>query len=237
MNGVWIWLSVAAAFLALLLWLSYMGKRAQKAEWGNPILNRLDGLNRLFCKSYHRLKYDPIDRPENGGAIVAANHVSGLDPLLMGCACSKPLRYMIATEQYNRLFLRWLYRTMGTIPVDRQGAPEKAFYAARKALNNGQLVSIYPQGRITQPGESVPLKRGVILLADLAAAPIIPVRISGVSGVGRVITAIFIRSQARLEVGAPIYVRGPKDTEALSALAAFIGNSTTPEDEPSSSIP
>lgn len=229
MSGVWIWLAVSTVFLVLVLWLSYLGKRAQNADWGNRVVNRLDGLNRLFCRRYHHLEYEPISAPENGGAIVAANHVSGLDPMLMSCACSKPLRYMIATEQYYRLILHWLYRTMGAIPVDRKGAPEKAFYAARKALEDGQLVSIYPQGRITLPGESVPLKRGVILLADLAKAPIIPVRITGVSGVGRVLTAIFIRSRARLEVGPPIYVSGPKDNEALSTLAAFIMDSHPPE--------
>ena len=222
MNGVWIALGVGAAFFALFLWLSYLGKQAQKADWGNTVVNRLDGLNRLFCKRYHHLVYDTIYPPPNGGAIVAANHVSGLDPLLMGCACLQPLRYMIATEQYNRPVFRWLYRTMGTIPVDREGAPEKAFYASRQALENGQLVSIYPQGRITHPDENVPLKRGVILLADLAKAPIIPVRITGVAGVGRVLTAIFIRSHARIEVGSPIYVNGPKDTKALSALSTFI---------------
>lgn len=230
MSGGWIWLTVAIVLIALFSWLSYIGRRAQIADWGNPVLNRLDGLNRLFCKSFHRLKYDPIHPPDTGGAIVAANHVSGLDPLLMSCACSRPLRYMIATEQYYTPVLHWLYKTMGTIPVDRQGAPEKAFYAARQALDDCQLVSIYPQGRITLPDESVALKRGVVLLADLAKAPIIPVRITGVSGVGWVLTAVFMRSRARLEVGPMIHVKGPKDAEALSTLAAFITGAPRPDD-------
>lgn len=224
-----VWIALVAASIALFLWLSYKGKQAQRADWGNPVLNRLDGLNRLFCEKFHHLKHDSIEAPTNGGAIVAANHVSGLDPLLMSCACTKPLRYMIATEQYNRPLLHWLYQMMGAIPVDRKGAPDRAFYAARQALSDGQLVSIYPQGRIAHPGDKVALKRGVVLLADLANAPIIPVRITGVSGVGRVITAIFIRSRARLEVGPPIYVKGPKDSTALSTLAAFITDTTACE--------
>ena len=220
MSGVWVWLGIG--IVVLVIWLLRKGKQAQQAEWGNRLLNSLDGLNRLFCQHYHRLKYDQIPLSDKGGAIVAANHVSGLDPLLMVCACRKPLRYMIATEQYNRPLLRWLYKAMGTIPVDREGAPEKAFYAARKALEQGELISVYPQGRITLPGESVALKRGVILLADLAEAPIIPVRLSGISGVGWVIPAIFMRSNARLEVGSEIYVTGPKDKAALSQLRSFI---------------
>ena len=229
MNGLWIWLGLIA--VVLIAWLLRIGKRNQQADWGNGFLNCLDGLNRLFCKHYHQLEFDEVVLPQKGGAILAANHVSGLDPLLMSCACKKPLRYMIATEQYNRPLLRWLYKAMGTIPVDRIGAPEKAFYAAHKALEEGELITVYPQGRITLPGESVPLKRGVILLADLAEAPIIPIRLSGITGVGKVFPAIFMRSRARLEVGPAIYVNGPKDKAALSELGSFISQQSSPNTE------
>ena len=229
MNGLWIWLVVIA--VVLIIWLLRIGKRNQQADWGNGFLNCLDGLNRLFCKYYHQLEFDEVVLPEKGGAILAANHVSGLDPLLMSCACKKPLRYMIATEEYNRPLLRWLYKAMGTIPVDRQGAPEKAFYAAHKALEEGELITVYPQGRITRPGESVPLKRGVILLADLAEVPIIPVRLSGITGVGKIFPAIFMRSRARLEVGPTIYVNHPKDKAALSELRSFISEPSLPNTE------
>ena len=229
MNGLWIWLGLIA--VVLIAWLLRIGKRNQQADWGNGFLNCLDGLNRLFCKHYNQLEFDEVVLPQKGGAILAANHVSGLDPLLMSCACKKPLRYMIATEQYNRPLLRWLYKAMGTIPVDRIGAPEKAFYAAHKALEEGELITVYPQGRITLPGESVPLKRGVILLADLAEAPIIPIRLSGITGVGKVFPAIFMRSRARLEVGPAIYVNGPKDKAALSELGSFISQQSSPNTE------
>ena len=219
MNGLWIWLGIA---VVVVIWLLRIGKRYQQADWGNGFLNCLDGLNRLFCKHYHRLIFDEVPLPEKGGAILAANHVSGLDPLLMSCACKKPLRYMIATEEYHRPLLRWLYKAMGTIPVDREGAPEKAFYATLNALDQGELIAVYPQGRITLPGESVPLKRGVILLADLAKTPIIPVRLSGITGVGKIFLAIFMRSRARLEVGSTIYVNDPKDKAALAELRSFI---------------
>ena len=81
---------------------------------------------------------------------------------------------------------------------------------------------MFPQGRITHPDDDVPLKRGVVLLADLAGAPIIPVRLSGVRGVGHVLPAIFMRSDARLETGAPIRVNGPRDEKAIARLKAFI---------------
>jgi len=223
MNGIWVWLGAAVLVIAILLfWVLPAGRKAQRAEWGNTLLNSLDGACRIFCRRFHRFDYEPIEFPDNGGAIIASNHLSGLDPLLLASASAKPLRYMIATEQYNRPWLRWLYKSMGTLPVDRTGSPEKAFYAARKALQEGELIVVFPQGRITRPDEHVPLKRGVILLADLADVPIIPVRLSGIKGVGRVLSAIFMRSRARLETGPPIRVNGPRDRKMLDELQAFI---------------
>jgi 1-acyl-sn-glycerol-3-phosphate acyltransferase len=214
--------AVAAILVILVFWMLHAGSKAQGAEWGNSLVNSLDGVSRLICKRFHNLNYEPIQWPPNGGAIVASNHLSGLDPLLLACASNKPLRYMIATEQYNRPLLRRLYKIMGCIPVDRTGAPEKAFYAAKKALDAGELIVVFPQGRITLPNEDIPLKRGAILLADLAGAPIIPVRLSGIKGVGHVIPAIFMRSDARLETGPLIRVDGPRDDRAKEELKSFI---------------
>ena len=223
MDQFWLWLGAATLALVLLIgWLLHVGQQARKAEWGNWLLNSFDGLCRQFCKHFHRLEYDPIDIPRNGGALVASNHLSGLDPLLLTCASTKPMRFMIATEQFQRPWLNWLYRSMGCIPVDRTGAPEKAFYAARAALKQGELIAVFPQGRITRPEESVPLKRGVVVLADLADAPIIPVRLSGITGVGRVLTAIVMRSRVRLETGPYIRVGGPRDDAALERLYTYI---------------
>jgi 1-acyl-sn-glycerol-3-phosphate acyltransferase len=217
------WLGGAALVAALLLlWMLRAGRRANRADWGNDLVNSLDGVSRIFCERFHRFTYEPIALPENGGAVVASNHLSGLDPLLLACASTKPLRYMIATEQYNRPWIRWMYKSMGAIPVDRNSAPEKAFYIARKALQAGEFIAVFPQGRITSPDEKVSLKRGVLLLAGLANAPIIPVRISGIAGVGEVITALLMRGHARLETGPPIRVNGPRDQRALDELQEFI---------------
>lgn len=226
----WVWFAVAVSVVLLITWLLRVGWREHRAEWGNKLINSLDGLVRLVCRRYHGFEHDEIPLPTKGGALLAANHVSGLDPLLMACACPKPLRFMIATEQYNRGLLNWLYKGMGTIPVDRSGAPDKAFYAARKALEEGELIGVFPQGRIIKPGESelVPLKRGVILLADLAKVPIIPLRFSGISGVGRLFSALFMRSRARMTVGPLIWVEGPKDEQALARLQAFITGAAMP---------
>jgi 1-acyl-sn-glycerol-3-phosphate acyltransferase len=225
MNPAW-WAIVASLLLvvAALIWkLKRLGKRHGAADWGGPFLNHLDGLMRLFCAGFHRLRYEPLPVPEAGGAIVAANHLSGLDPIILSAASRRPLRFVIATEQYRHPMLRWFYDLIGCIPVDRTGAPEKAFYSARRALAEGQIVVLFPQGRIRLPGDARrPLKRGVIALAAMAEVPVIPARISGVGGPGRLVSALFIRSHARIHAGQPIDVDGSRDEQALLAIEEFI---------------
>jgi len=221
-----LWVALFCSIL-LLIWLLYRGvracRRASMADWGSRTLNTLDGLNRLFCRGFHRLQHSTVVLPRTGAAIVACNHVSGLDPLLMVAACNRPLRFIIAKEEYDRWWLRWLYRRMRCIPVNRSRNPEKAFYAARQALNAGEVVAIFPQGAIRVAGAPAqPLKRGVVMLADLAKAPIIPMRLSGIKGTGMVIMAVFLRSRALLETAPAISVNGRSDKEALHRIEQFI---------------
>ncbi|MDH3638135.1 MAG: 1-acyl-sn-glycerol-3-phosphate acyltransferase [Gammaproteobacteria bacterium] len=220
-------LTIGLVLLVMLagLWVGSRCDRYNVADWGGKWLNRLDGLNRMFCRHFHRLAADPVSLPERGGVIVAANHISGLDPLLMVAACARPLRFMIATEQYNRWWLRWLFRLMGCIPVNRSHRPEKAFYSARQALDRGEVIAVFPQGRIQLPSEpAARLKPGIVFLAGLAEVPVVPLHVSGVRGVGRVILAVVLRSRARVQAGAPVTVAHKRSEECLERINHFILN-------------
>lgn len=204
MNGAWLALSLLIVFL---IWMfrrvAQICEAANEADWGGKWLNRLDGLNRIFCRRFHGLQ-ECIKLPRSGPVLVASNHVSGLDPLLLIAACNRPLRFVIAREQYERWGFRWLFRAIGCIPVDRVSSPRTALYAARRALVAGECVALFPQGRIRldhEPPE--PLRRGIVVLSQITGAPIIPVRIRGVRGEGLTVAAVFMRSRARLE-GRPV---------------------------------
>ncbi|MEO5703210.1 MAG: lysophospholipid acyltransferase family protein [Gammaproteobacteria bacterium] len=197
---------------------------ANLTDWGRISLNRLDGLNRLFCTRYHRLKYHPLPLPDQGAALLVANHISGLDPLLLIAAARRPVRFMIAREEYQRFGLTWLFRAIGCIPVERDRRPEQALREALRVLGKGEVVALFPQGGIhldTQPAAK--LKRGVIKLAELTGSAIYPVRVEGVSGQGHVVRAVLLRSHARIINFDPLL---SASTDQLEYLAELLSGKT-----------
>ena len=184
-----------------LLWLNARCREAGRIDWDSFWLNRLDGLNRLFCRYYHRLQPVDLPLPEAGGAIVVSNHISGLDPLLMMASSRRPLRFLIAREQYQRFGVQWLFRAVGCIPVDREKSPEKAMRQAFKALRQGEVVALFPHGKIhldTDPPRKI--KAGAARLASITRAPLVPLRISGVRAQGQVMKPVFLRGEAKIEL-------------------------------------
>jgi 1-acyl-sn-glycerol-3-phosphate acyltransferase len=178
--------------------LGYIGQRAHGADWGNGWLNAIDGLNRLFCRNYHRLQAQSLPLPTTGAAIVVANHLSGLDPLLLLAISPRPLRFLILRTEYERFWLRWFFKRLGCIPVDRETRPELALRAALHALQQGEVIAIFPQATFVLPGESKKLKKGSFWLANQVNCAIYPVHIAGIQRVATIFPAIFTRNHALL---------------------------------------
>jgi len=218
---------VLASLLVLFIalgWLAHQGVQrclaASRADWGRPWLHVLDGFNRIFCRRFHRLRAAHLPLPMYGPVLVVANHVSGLDPLLMIASAHRPLRFLIAREEYERFGFRWLFRAVGCIPVDRGGSPHRALVAARKALQKGEAVALFPHGRIYLDHEGpARLKPGIRHLAELSGAPVYPLRIDGVRGAGRTLAAVFLRSRARIAVFPPLVFDRQHPEQLLQELA------------------
>lgn len=222
-----------------MLGVAWAGRRAlrhceamQAADWGHPWLNRLDGLNRILCRRFHRLRPVPCPLPKHGPALVVANHVSGLDPLLMIAATRRPLRFLIAREQYERFGLRWLFHAVGCIPVDRAASPHRALAAARHALQRGEVVALFPHGRIHLDHEPpARIKPGILHLARLSGAPVYPMRIDGVRGAGKTLAAVFLRSRARITMLPHLYYGDADPDRLLDALGRLLGRHPHPTEK------
>jgi 1-acyl-sn-glycerol-3-phosphate acyltransferase len=221
-----VYLFVLLGLLGLGLGLHRLGQQclaASQADWGRRWLNRLDGAVRLFCRHWHRLQPVELAIPASGPAILVSNHISGLDPLLMQACSRRPLRFLIAREQYQRFGLRWLFKAVGCIPVDRQRSPEKALRAAFRALREGQVIALFPHGTIHLDSDPPRrLKAGAARLAMHTGAPLVPMRISGVRRQGHVISPLLLRAQAAVSAYRPIDPTGRDPDQLLAELQGLL---------------
>ncbi|MCG6887616.1 MAG: 1-acyl-sn-glycerol-3-phosphate acyltransferase [Proteobacteria bacterium] len=221
--GVVIGISLLLLMGLGLRWLFRKADAANQADWGSKWIDRLDGLNRLFLRHYHSCQIETVQLPDTGPALVVANHISGLDPLMMAAACRRPLHFIIATEEYNRFGLRWLFRLIECIPVDRSSRDDSAFRAALAALREGKVVGLFPGGRIHLPEEGpARLKRGVARLSRLSGAPVYPLSISGVRMPGHVLPAVIFAGRARVQSFPPIDCANLAERSCLEKLGEVL---------------
>lgn len=216
-------MTLFSVVLASLLVVIIAGHRASRAQWNGIYINWIDGLVRLVCRYVHRLPPTSLNLPEQGSALVVANHVSGLDPFLLISTCKRPLRFLIAREEYERPLLNWLFKAAGCIPVDRSGNPELALRQALRALQAGEVIALFPHGKIHLDSDPPrKLKAGFARLAAWTNVPIYPVRIDGVSGQGHVVLAPFIPSHVQLTFGQEIVCNNDSMDECVARVANFI---------------
>lgn len=218
-------LSAAIAFV-------YSCYAAHQVDWGHGWINFLDGFLRLYIRYYHRFQYEPVPIPEQGPALLVANHVSGLDPLLMIAACKRPVRFLIAEEQYHRFGLHWVFKQVGCIPVQRGGRVDKAFRAALKALEAGEVVGLFPEGQIHPSRKSARrLKGGVVKLSQLSGVAVYPMHIDGLLFEGLNVLALLMPNKARLQSFPPIACHELDHDKCMSELTTVINKSRV-QDKP-----
>ena len=124
--------------------------------------------------------------PRHGAALVVCNHVSFVDALVIGGGCPRPLRFMMDKPIYESKYLNWLFRMVGAIPVesDRRdpGNVRRALDEVSRALRNGDIVMLFPEGRLTTSGEINTFRRGLDLILTRDPVPVIPAAMSGLWG-------------------------------------------------------
>lgn len=113
-----------------------------------------------------------------GGAILAANHSGFSDPFLVGVAVWYRRTFFLAAEAVMKGKLRsWLLKGVGCIRIDRNEADIEAIRKATTVLKEGHLLTVFPQGGITEGEDVQALKSGSVLIALQAGVPIVPMHI------------------------------------------------------------
>ncbi|MCA9234568.1 MAG: MFS transporter [Planctomycetales bacterium] len=114
--------------------------------------------------------------PDEGPALLAPNHVSWLDGLLIVAISQRPVRMIITGNMVQRWWSKHLARIMGAIPIKRTPkAARTAIATARQALQDGELVCIFAEGGITRSGQLQPFRPGMLEILKGTDAPVVPV--------------------------------------------------------------
>ncbi len=124
--------------------------------------------------------------PERGAALIVCNHVSYVDALLLMAVSPRPIRFVMDKGIFRTLVLSWLFRQVKAIPIASAkvdpAVMENAFAEVSRALRDGQLVCIFPEGRITDTGEIYPFRPGLTRILQADPVPVIPVALQGLWG-------------------------------------------------------
>jgi len=183
------------------------GRRARSTPEIHGFLRVLWALNALYCLFWHQLKKtERAPLPEAGPAILISNHTCGIDHMLLQSTSRRLLGFMVAREYYEWVWIHWICRYIGCIPVNRDGHDFAATRAAIRALKEGRVLPIFPEGHIVPAsGRRLDeIKPGTAYLAIHAQVPVVPAYIWGTPLTDEIIGALLSPSRARVIFGKPI---------------------------------
>ncbi len=117
--------------------------------------------------------------PATGGVVLASNHQSFLDPVLVGLGLRREIHSMARTTLFRNPAFRALIVALNAFPVERDSGDVKGVKEALRRLKAGHALVVFPEGTRTRDGLVAPMKGGIRLLAERAAVPVVPVLIEG----------------------------------------------------------
>jgi 1-acyl-sn-glycerol-3-phosphate acyltransferase len=173
----------------------------------------------VLTKLMYRVEVKGIEDnvPDEGAVLIVCNHVSYMDALILGGAIPRPTRFVMYYKIFQIPVASWFFKTARAIPI--AGAKEdpelmqKAFDEVDRALADGEIVGIFPEGKLTTDGEIAEFKSGVEKILARRAVPVVPIALKGMwtsmfskrdSKLGRLRVPRRIRADIEVEAGQPV---------------------------------
>jgi 1-acyl-sn-glycerol-3-phosphate acyltransferase len=133
----------------------------------------------ILIHTIYKVRTTGIDNiPEDGAVIIAANHVSFADPLIIGGIVRRPVRFVMYYKIYRIPVLKFIFKTGKAIPIaGRSEDPEileNAYRMIHETLDEHQVLGIFPEGAITRDGEIQPFRKGIEKIISEKPVPVIP---------------------------------------------------------------
>jgi 1-acyl-sn-glycerol-3-phosphate acyltransferase len=179
----------------------------------------------LLIHTFYRVEKEGLEQiPDAGPCIIVCNHVSYVDAVVIAACVRRPIRFVMDHRIFTIPVLSFIFRTMRTIPIapakEDPTMKEQAFAEAAQALAAGEIVGIFPEGRLTDTGEMGPFRPGVQQIVATTPVPVVPLALRGLWG------SFFSRS---VEGKAMRRIRGIFSRIGLAAGPPFAPERATPE--------
>ncbi len=141
----------------------------------------------VITHTMYRVKHEGLDNiPDEGPAVVVCNHVSYMDALIIGGACRRPIRFVMFKPIYQLPVLHFIFKTGKAIPIHSQksdpDAYQRAFDQISAELKDGEVVAIFPEGKLTTDGEIDTFKKGIEKIIERDPVPVVPAALCGLWG-------------------------------------------------------
>ena len=141
----------------------------------------------LLSHSMYRVEHRDLEQiPEEGAALLVCNHVSFVDALLIAGSVRRPIRFVMYYKIFNLPVLNFIFRTAGAIPIAGRNEDlqtyDQAFKRIAEYLKEGELVCIFPEGKLTTTGEIDAFKSGMTRVLEETDVPVVPLALQGLWG-------------------------------------------------------
>ncbi|KPQ22582.1 MULTISPECIES: 1-acyl-sn-glycerol-3-phosphate acyltransferase [unclassified Halomonas] len=155
--------------------------------WVKPVRHLLRGLIFVAMRLCYRLRVrGRYHIPKQGPALVVCNHVSFMDALVLGGGSPRPLRFVMDQPIFDSPWLKWWFQLVGAIPIESErrspGALRRALEEVSLALRQGEVVMVFPEGRLTPDGDIHTFRRGLESIVMRDCVPVVPAALAGLWG-------------------------------------------------------
>ncbi|HKY90684.1 MAG TPA: 1-acyl-sn-glycerol-3-phosphate acyltransferase, partial [Nevskiaceae bacterium] len=138
----------------------------------------------MLISLLYRIRTTGLDKiPDEGAAIVTCNHVSFVDALILGGTVRRPIRFVMYHKIFRIPVLNFIFRTARAIPIapakEDAALLAKALADVERALHEGELVGIFPEGALTPDGEIQVFKPGIEKMIEKNPVPVVPMALRG----------------------------------------------------------
>jgi len=199
----------------------------------------------VLANFLYRLRVTGLDNvPDKGPAILVANHVTFVDWLFIGGACRRPPRFVMYHGYFKMPVVGWMFRDAKVIPIapahESEDTMQQAFDRIALELEDGNLVCLFPEGKLTKDGKMNPFRTGIERILARTPVPVVPMALNGLWG------SLFsrqkrlfrgFRSEIDLTIAPPISPEGLTAQHLAERVAALGGFEVPPPPQPPGTAP